>query len=104
MTRDQAQKIANDIFDAAESAGHLSKDLVADAIFNSWHKQTADNRKWTSTLDHMLAAKEIIKNVGLDTCAFFQPNVLENAIIANALMQAGLSDTPRFVRDMQLDD
>ena len=55
MTRDQAQKIANDIFDAAESAGHLSKDLVADAIFNSWHKQTADNRKWASTLGPMTA-------------------------------------------------
>ena len=44
MTRDQAQRIASDIFDAAESAGHLSKDLVADAIFNSWHKQTASIR------------------------------------------------------------
>lgn len=44
MTREQAAKIANDIFDAAESAGHLSKDLVADAIFNSWHKQTASIR------------------------------------------------------------
>jgi hypothetical protein len=44
MTRDQAKQIAEAIFDSAEREGHLSKDLVADAIFNSWHKQTANVR------------------------------------------------------------
>ncbi len=55
MTREQAAKIAEAIFDSAEREGHLSKDLVTDAIFNSWHKQTADTRKWASTLDPMTA-------------------------------------------------
>ena len=63
MTRDQAQRIANDIFDAAESAGHLSKDLVADAIFNSWHKQTASIRPssyYVITEGHHLLASAIM--------------------------------------------
>ena len=65
MTRDQAQRIANDIFDAAESAGHLSKDLAADAIFNSWHKQTASIRPaFCYSPEHHLVASAIMSGVG----------------------------------------
>jgi hypothetical protein len=79
MTRDQAQKIANDIFDAAESAGHLSKDLVVDAIFNSWHKQTS---------------------------MALMPYNADPHYIGTMIQAGGFSHTPRFTRnsDMQLDD
>lgn len=79
MTRDQAQKIANDIFDAAESAGHLSKDLVADAIFNSWHKQTADNRK--------LVAYEAIRNASAALGTGPVAQYLDGAMLAKALIE-----------------
>lgn len=42
MTRDQAKKIAEAIFDKVESEGIQTKDLVADVIFDQWHRQTAD--------------------------------------------------------------
>jgi len=93
MTRDQAQKIANDIFDAVEREGHMSKDLVVDAIFNSWHKQTADNRKWV--------AYEVIRNAISDLGTGPAAQYLDGAMLADAMMSASMTRSGDFYYDVK---
>lgn len=62
MTRDQAEKIAKAVMDEIEHSRMISRDRLTDAIFNCWHKATAEQYR----VSYISASYEGMRRAAID--------------------------------------